>query len=94
MVLQDFWSGGVRPLNLRHFLQGDSLGKPTFWIGDLGDDPQDREDPRQIPPQGGPPSGGNATILGHGGTMGLPTSGRSNGDGGARVGGDICTPPP
>ena len=94
MVLQDFWSGGVRPPDLRHFLQGGSLGKPPFCIGDLVDDPQDMEDPRRIPPQGGPPSGGNATNLGHGGTVVIPTSGSGNGGSGARVGVDICPHPP
>ena len=49
-----------------------------FWIGDLVDYPQDREDPWRIPPQGGPTSGRNTVEAGYGGTVGITTSGRRN----------------
>ena len=42
----------------------------------------------------GPPYDGNASKARHAMTVGIPTSGSSNGDGGDRVGGDICPPLP
>ena len=51
--------------------------------------PQYRSYPRRIIPQGVPPSEINATKLIHGGAVVLTASGRSNGSGGPRGGGEI-----
>ena len=71
-------AGRGRPPDLRHFLHVISSGDPIFWIGDLVDYPQDREDPWRIPPHGDPPSGNNKVEAGYGGTVGITTSGRRN----------------
>ena len=87
--LQDFGAGGGRPLDLQKFVQGSISDKPFVWFRDLGVEPQDREDPWCIPPQYGPLNGGNAADAQHGGAVGIPASGRSNGGGGYRAGGYI-----
>ena len=92
--LQDFGVGGGIPPDPQNFLQCGSSGVPPICIRDLGDETQDREEPRRIPPQDGPPYGGNATKAVHGGAVGISAYVRSNGGGGDRGGGDICIPPP
>ena len=59
----------------------------------MGHESQDWEDPRWLPPQGVPSSGGNAADAVHSGQVGLTTSGCSNG--GSQVGGsrDVRPPP-
>ena len=61
MVIQDFGAGGGRPPDLWHFLQEKIPYDPLVWIRDLGDDPQGREDTRQISPLGVLLSGRNST---------------------------------
>ena len=85
---------GGGPLDFRDFLQGDGVGNPPIWSGDLGHVPQDWEDSWRVPPQGGPPVGGNAANLGHDRQVGLTTDGRVNGGSGSGVGGDVRPPPP
>ena len=92
-VIQEFGVGGAKPPDLRHFLQGGSSGDPPIWIGGIGDDPQDREDPQRITPKVGPQSGGNAAEFVHGRVVRIPASGRIHGGGGARGGGYIFPPP-
>ena len=58
-VLQGFGVVGSRPPYLWNILKGGRLGDPLFWIGDLGDNPQDRSGCWWIPPQCGPPFGSN-----------------------------------
>ena len=89
--IQDFGAGGGRPLDLQQFVQGSISGEPLVWFSDLGGEPQDREDPRWIPPQDGPSSGDNVAKSEHSGAVGIPTSGHSNGGGGYSAGGYICT---
>ena len=93
MFLQNFWVGGGRPSDLRNFLQGGRSGDPTIWLRDLGDDPQYRGVPHQIPPHVGPPSCGNTAKERHDGAMLIPASGHRNGVGGSRGGGYTCPPP-
>ena len=77
-------AGRGRPPDLRYFLQVSSSVDSIVWIGDLVDDPQDREDPWHIPPQGDPPSVRNTAEARYGGTVGITTSGRRNGRRGGR----------
>ena len=92
--IQILGAGRGRPPDLRHFLQFISSGDSIFWIGDLVDYPQDREDPWRIPPQGGPPSGGNATNAGHGVTVVVPSCGQFNCIFGYQGVGYMIPPPP
>ena len=46
-----------------------------------------------VPPQCGPPSGGNSEEARHDGAVVIPISGCRNGGSGYRGGGYICTPP-
>ena len=59
VIIQDFGAGGGRRWDLQNILQGGNSDDPVVWIGDLGDDPRDQVEPQRIPPQGGPPFGGN-----------------------------------
>ena len=81
-VLHDFGAGGVRPPDLRNILQCGSSSNLIFWIGDLGDDPQDQADPWRIPPQGGPPFGRNAAEVRNSGVVVVPDFGFNNGGSG------------
>ena len=57
-----------------------------------GNDPQDRDDPRNIPLQGGLSSIGNEIYSRNGGTVGITSSGRGYGGSGTR--GGVFPPPP
>ena len=81
-------------MDLRHFLQGGSSGDPTVCLRDLGDDPQDREDPRRILPLSDQPYDGNESKKRNAGAVGIPTSGCCNVGSGDILVGYICTTPP
>ena len=63
---------GVGCQYLHHLLQGGSLGGCLICLVEMGSDPQYRPNLGGFPPQGGPPSGGNATVtqfIGGGGSI-------------------------
>ena len=68
-------AGGIRPPDLRELLQGNGAVNPLVRIRDLGNVPQDWEDPGQVPPQVGPPDDEDVANKRHHGQVGLPTSG-------------------
>ena len=93
VALTDSRSVGGGPPDFRELLQVGGSGKPSIRHGDLSHVYQYWEDPHRVPPQGGPPAGGNAVEAVHVGHVGLPTTGRGNDGSGFGVGGDVCNPP-
>ena len=86
--------GGVRRPEFRHVLQGSHKSNPLVCIVDLGEDPLDCLYPQRIPPQGGPPFGGDATVTRYRGAVGVPAFGSSYGGRRPEVGGDVRPTPP
>ena len=91
--IQEFGEGGGRPPDFCNFLQGGGSGNPIVGLVDLGDDLHDRNDPRRITPQGGPPSGRNEDKAGHVRATGIPAPGCINDKNGDIGGVEICPPP-
>ena len=67
--------------------------KPHVIIGDLGDDPPNRTDPRRIPPQDFPPVVGYTTTIIYGGAVIVPTFGGGDGGSSPKGFGDMRPPP-
>ena len=57
--VKDSWAVGSGPPDFRKFLQDGGSSNLTFWRGELGDVPSDREDPGWVTTQGGLLSGKN-----------------------------------
>ena len=85
-------AGGSIPPDIQKCLKGGGAGKPHVWSRDLGNDPQDWEDPGWVPPQGGPSAGEDAAEEGHGVKVGLPTAVQGN-EGSVVVEGVDVNPP-
>ena len=91
-VFQNFRPGERKRLDLRCVLYGGRTGNPLLRIRDLGDDTQNRADPKRPPPQGGPPIGGDTTSTQYGGAIGVPTFGGSDDVSKIRGGWDVRPP--
>ena len=94
MDLTDSRAGGGGPPDLQEPLQGGGSGDPTIFLRDLGDYPQDREDPPRITPLNGKLFGGDSSKERHVGAAEIPTSGSRNRGSEDRVGGYIFSTPP
>ena len=66
----------------------------NIFIKDLGDEPQDRPDPRGVPSKGVPLPSGYESIEGGRMVVGIPAFGDGNGRNRGIGGGGILLPPP
>ena len=54
--VMDTWAGWGGCKDFRNILKGGCTEHTPLWIGDVGDEPPNRLDNGEIPPQGGPRS--------------------------------------
>ena len=94
MYVTGFRAGRSRPPDSQELLQFDVLRDTPVWRIIMGDVPSDWEDPRRIPPQGGPPDDKDSYKEGHVRKVNLCAAGHRNKGSGAGGGGGVRPLPP